>query len=222
MKGFVYKIVNDVNDNIYIGSTTQTLAQRMGGHRRMSKQVKYKTSKIYQAFDEIGVDHFNIILIEEVDVPDKQHLKMVEDNCITQFDSKLNGYNGIQSYRTEEQKIKGNNKRANEYYYANKVLCQAKKKQYYNINKNKIKERQKIYEHENIEHFKKYRKEYQENNKELIRIKKKEYREKNKEKLKEKAMLTYVCEVCNKELTIQKKKRHEQTKRHNDNMSKKE
>ena len=35
--GKIYKIVNDVDDDIYIGSTTQPLCKRFGDHKAMSK-----------------------------------------------------------------------------------------------------------------------------------------------------------------------------------------
>ena len=31
-KGKIYKIVDNTNGNVYIGSTIQTLSQRLGGH----------------------------------------------------------------------------------------------------------------------------------------------------------------------------------------------
>ena len=64
-KGKIYKIWNDVDDRIYIGSTCQTLAQRMGEHRRMINCKSKMNCKIYQVMREIGVERFKIELIEE-------------------------------------------------------------------------------------------------------------------------------------------------------------
>jgi len=59
--GKVYKIVNDVNDMVYIGSTTTPLPKRFSGHKAQSRD---RTSKFYEAMKSIGVDHFRIVLIE--------------------------------------------------------------------------------------------------------------------------------------------------------------
>lgn len=61
--GKIYKIVNNVNNCVYIGSTTQeTLADRMGGHRR-DCGVLTKTSKWIVAMRAIGVKNFTITLV---------------------------------------------------------------------------------------------------------------------------------------------------------------
>jgi group I intron endonuclease len=62
-KGKIYKIVNSENDIIYIGSTTQTLAGRMYGHRCNAKTLT-KSCGIYKAIREIGIERFKIVIIE--------------------------------------------------------------------------------------------------------------------------------------------------------------
>lgn len=58
--GKIYTLVNDVNDIVYVGSTAQKyLCQRMGKHVSDSKAG---TSPIYTAMQEIGPDHFRLIL----------------------------------------------------------------------------------------------------------------------------------------------------------------
>ena len=36
-KGKIYKIANDIDDEIYVGSTCQSLSKRMGIHRQNAK-----------------------------------------------------------------------------------------------------------------------------------------------------------------------------------------
>ena len=68
--GIVYKIVNTENSMVYIGSTVQTAAQRMGGHREDSKTY---TSKFHVATREIGIDKFTIQVLEKMkDVSPKE------------------------------------------------------------------------------------------------------------------------------------------------------
>ena len=57
----IYKIISDVGDKIYIGSTTKdTLAKRMAEHRSCYKRWKAglcgKTMS-YELFDEYGIEN---------------------------------------------------------------------------------------------------------------------------------------------------------------------
>ena len=61
----IYKVYNIINDDIYIGSTTQPLNRRISEHRGNCKKQKHKTSKMYQLMNELGVDNFYIELIED-------------------------------------------------------------------------------------------------------------------------------------------------------------
>jgi len=63
----IYKIWSVLGDKIYIGSTTQSLAKRMGGHRSSYKayQLALKLHiSSYYVFDEYGVENCQIELIE--------------------------------------------------------------------------------------------------------------------------------------------------------------
>lgn len=67
----IYKIVNDVDNKIYIGSTKQTLSQRFNNHVSQyncgSLNLRSK-----ELFDEHGVDNCHIILIQEYDVKSRE------------------------------------------------------------------------------------------------------------------------------------------------------
>ena len=60
--GKIYKIVNDIDDEIYIGSTVDTLSRRFSGHKRKAKQVPNR--KIYLHCDLHGIKCFRIVLVE--------------------------------------------------------------------------------------------------------------------------------------------------------------
>ena len=64
-KGKVYRILQDNEKTVYIGSTTQELSARMGQHRK--GLVNYPHLKLYKLMAEVGVDRFTIELI--VDCP---------------------------------------------------------------------------------------------------------------------------------------------------------
>ena len=63
-EGEMYKIYNTVNDDIYVGSTTQKLCERISGHRGYSKSNRVNRP-LYQAFVEHCVDIRYMELIEK-------------------------------------------------------------------------------------------------------------------------------------------------------------
>jgi hypothetical protein len=75
----IYKIVNSVNDIIYIGSTTlKYLSERMGNHRQKQKDVVNKNSPFYIAMRAIGVEHFKIVLEHYFPCTSKDQLEKEE------------------------------------------------------------------------------------------------------------------------------------------------
>lgn len=63
--GKIYKVINNVDDMVYIGSTIQNkLSNRMSNHRTNAK-LNIKKSKFYEHMRLIGIDNFKIILISK-------------------------------------------------------------------------------------------------------------------------------------------------------------
>ena len=79
-EGKIYKIYNTINDDIYIGSTTQKLCERMRQHKSRMRQlrsiIKHKVNHnpLCQSFIEHGVEHLYIELVEEFPCNDKDEL----------------------------------------------------------------------------------------------------------------------------------------------------
>ena len=65
MIGRIYKIVNDINDKVYVGQTIRTLVQRFQKHCSYSDDVNH-TMAIKKAIHKYGRDHFKIVLLEEL------------------------------------------------------------------------------------------------------------------------------------------------------------
>jgi len=106
--GKIYKLVNDVNDMIYVGSTTTTLSRRFSSHKQMSKA---STANIYTAMRVIGVDHFKIILIELFSCTCKEELEAREYAVLKEF-SRETVYNSLFDGKPDEatrQKLRENN-----------------------------------------------------------------------------------------------------------------
>jgi hypothetical protein len=57
-KGRIYKITNDYNDDIYVGSTCDTLLKRFSIHKRDSHVEIHTKTLLYKLINEIGFDRF--------------------------------------------------------------------------------------------------------------------------------------------------------------------
>ena len=85
-----YKIYNTINDDIYVGSTTQKLCEIMRDHRYCINNQKKKDRTLYQAFREHGIEHFFIELIEKCPCNDKDELRKKEGEYIRELKPSLN------------------------------------------------------------------------------------------------------------------------------------
>ena len=82
VNGKIYKIVNNVNDEVYVGSTTQTLAKRFSVHKNDSKKKSKNLAPLYQLMNEIGSENFCISLIKEYPCTTKTELCLEEGKYI--------------------------------------------------------------------------------------------------------------------------------------------
>lgn len=66
MKKYIYKIINNINNKIYIGQT-KNYKERFAAHKRKAFE-SYESSKIlYQAFRKYGIENFSFEIIEYVE-----------------------------------------------------------------------------------------------------------------------------------------------------------
>lgn len=92
MTGKIYKIVNDINDKVYVGQTIRTLAQRFQKHCSYSDDVNH-TMAIKKAIHKYGRDHFKIVLLEEIEDCNQEALNEREIYWIAYYNAYTNGYN---------------------------------------------------------------------------------------------------------------------------------
>jgi hypothetical protein len=83
----VYKLVNGIDNKIYIGSTTQSLSQRLAKHKDDAKKRPYP---VHRHFNTIGWDTVRIILIENVECFNKEQLVQREQHYIDLLKPELN------------------------------------------------------------------------------------------------------------------------------------
>ncbi len=80
--GKIYKITNDYNDDVYIGSTCDTLSKRFSGHKNMMTKIESKNRPLYKLMNEIGFNRFRIQLLEECPCEDVYELRQKEGSFI--------------------------------------------------------------------------------------------------------------------------------------------
>ena len=78
----IYCIRNAVDDEIYVGSTTQALCKRMAVHRANSKREELGNCLLYQKMKEFDKDEIFIELIEEYPCDNAEQLKKKEGEHI--------------------------------------------------------------------------------------------------------------------------------------------
>ena len=134
--GKIYKLIDNTNENIYIGSTIFTLKQRLKKHISSFKRFNNGSSKnYYSRFKILNNNYFNIVLFENYPCSNFQELLIRESYyqkniaCINKNNANISD---IKEYKKE-------------YYKTNKDTINKKHKQYNETNKDKLKEYHKEY-----------------------------------------------------------------------------
>lgn len=85
---YIYQIVNDINDKIYVGKTENSIEKRFKQHCRDAFRRQCEQRPLYSAMRKYGIEHFHAELIEETDKPEEREIYWIE-----QKRSFKNGYN---------------------------------------------------------------------------------------------------------------------------------
>ena len=104
----IYKIIDNTNDNIYIGSTCQSLKKRLSEHKNDYKRFLKGLFNNVTSFDILKNNDYKIELLENCDIKTKQELLQRE------------------RYYIENNEC------------LNKIVPGRNKKEYYDVNKDKI------------------------------------------------------------------------------------
>jgi hypothetical protein len=113
--GFIYKIVNEVDDMVYVGSTIKTLTRRYQHHVQIHD---ISPSSLYKKMREVGVDKCSIVLIEEVVCKSKKDLLLREQHHLNQVpvELRLNDRNAAYDKGYQKQWRVENRTRQKEYH----------------------------------------------------------------------------------------------------------
>ena len=154
--GKIYKLVSNLTDKIYIGSTSQSLSQRMGGHIKDYKfKNKYVSSSILIEYGDAKP-----ILIKNYPCNSREELEAEERVYI----EKMKCVNKYIPTRTKS-----------EYYQDKKEQIKQYQQRFNQVNKERLIERQKTHYHNNKERLIDYQKTYRQNNPLKIAEKKRHY-----------------------------------------------
>ena len=83
-KAKIYKIWNNTNDKLYIGSSCSTLGNRMAKHRYNARNST-ENSLLYDEMRRLGIDNFFIELMEETPCENIEQLRAIEGKYIRKY-----------------------------------------------------------------------------------------------------------------------------------------
>ena len=128
-KGKIYKLVDNTNENIYIGSTCNSLNKRLSQHNSHYKRYLKRQYGNMKSFDIIKNNDFTIKLLEKCNIKTKQELYQRERYY-------------IENNECLNKNIPG---RTLKEYKETKKLIRIEEKSHYNIIKGKMNDFQKLY-----------------------------------------------------------------------------
>jgi hypothetical protein len=187
--GKIYRIVCNITGLTYIGSTCQTLSQRLTKHRGCYRQLLANPDKkkLVTSVKVIAGGDYDIVLLEKCPCESKEELHKRERYYIESMDC----VNKNIPSRTDAEYRKV-------YYEENKETIAEYSKVYRDANKESIAERMKV---------------YRDANKEAIAESDKVYRDANKEAIAEKNKVIVEC-GCGSTHRHRDKARHFKSKKH--------
>ena len=151
LNGKIYKLIDNTNGDVYIGSTCLSLKERLKGHVDKYNENRKKNGKGNSSYDIIKNNDYKIELLENFPCKLKQELLIKEREYIenTKCINILRPIITYQEMLDNDKKWKKNNKDKVKIYgqtkyekHKDKIL--ESRKIYYEANKDKIKERKSV------------------------------------------------------------------------------
>lgn len=90
---YIYKIVNRVNQKVYIGKTQGTIEERFKQHLSEYKKPRCEKRPLYDAMNKYGIENFSVELVEETNNPEEQEQYWINYYRSYIGFSDCNGYN---------------------------------------------------------------------------------------------------------------------------------
>ena len=231
-QGKIYILKSKNTDDVYIGSTKETLEERF--HLHMIHYYKWLRTKKYYctSFEIIKQGEIYIELLENYPCETKKELRLKEG----EYQRMMDCVNKRIECRTMKEWKKDNKEHVNEYQKKYNMIPEVKEKRkirqkkYKEEHKEQISKKRKEWHEKNKQHMKEYRLEKYEKNKKSILQQQKEYnsrpevKEHKKEYMKEYQARPEVKEkiknrpkikcICGSEIRKDNIRRHEKSKNH--------
>ena len=207
---------DDDDTDIYVGSTSLSLNDRLRLHRNASTKAGNENNKLYTRMRTVGVQNWEIIplLSRTCDI---KTIRGLERKWCKIMAADLNTNLPI---TTPEERNQYNA----DYYASNKEAILKRNANYREANKEAISKYQADYREDNKDAIKQYNADYYASNKEAILKRNANYREVNKDAIKQynadyrklnKQKERYRCDICDKAFESNKDlKRHFKTSKH--------
>ena len=142
----IYAIRNNIDADVYIGSTTMRLSKRMVKHRCDAK-TRPDAMIITTKMNELGVDNFYIELVEEISCDNIEQLRKREGEIIREHGT----LNMRIECRTQKEYYRDNIEERRKYLNENREEILRKKKEYRDKHRDEINEKKREYRKENRE-----------------------------------------------------------------------
>jgi len=168
----IYRIIDNTNGNTYIGKTTQTLKERLRGHRRHLDCV---VSEIIKNGD------YQMELIEETYDPSRERYWIENTECINK---QIPG-------RTDKEYREANKERRKQYLEDKKEYIKLQRAEYGRKNRESIIKKGKKYYNENRDTISKKKKKKNQKNKSMLQQKSRDFHNENRETINKKNLDKY-------------------------------
>lgn len=128
MKGFVYKIANQDDSIVYVGSTIQSVSDRWKSHLKNYKQWvagNGSSCSIFYHFKEFGFEAFTITALSEHELESREQLKQFEQLVIL-ANACVNQRAAYRSYEDQlryNQQYRRNNRDRINAHMSEKLTC---------------------------------------------------------------------------------------------------
>ncbi len=99
----IYKITNDFNNDVWIGTTCDTLVKKMSVHKAEAIRNVRKDCVIQNNIREFGFDRFRIQLIEDFPCEDVYQLRQRQGHFIREMKA-INKYSDSNEYYEQNKK----------------------------------------------------------------------------------------------------------------------
>ena len=103
MRGFIYKITNNVNGKVYVGQTKQNVRDRFYRHCSRIGSTHELNMAIHKAIRKYGKQNFTLEVIEETENLNEREKYWIAfyDSYKTGYNSTLGGQNGYKPFKEE-------------------------------------------------------------------------------------------------------------------------